>query len=72
MKSELKKLFKSRYIIVTLILTAALIFGFAAYTHSLYENQKYYAIESILLDSRKFTPITVTKGNIENLENRMA
>lgn len=72
LKSELKKLFKSRYIIVTLILTAAVIFGFAAYTHSLYESQKYYAIESVLLDSRKFTPITVTKDNIESLENRLA
>lgn len=71
LKSELKKLFKSRYIIVTLILTAAVIFGFAAYTHSLYENQKYYAIESVLLDSGKFTPITVTKDNIESLENRL-
>lgn len=72
LKSELKKLFKSRYIIVTFILTAAVIFGFAAYAHSLYEGQKYYAIERVLLDSGKFTPITVTKDNIESLENRMA
>lgn len=71
LKSELKKLFKSRYIIVTFILTAAVIFGFAAYAHSLYEGQKYYAIESVLLDSGKFTPITVTKDNIESLENKL-
>lgn len=71
LKSELKKLFKSRYIIVTFILTTAVIFGFAAYAHSLYEGQKYYAIESVLLDSGKFTPITVTKDNIESLENKL-
>lgn len=72
LKSELKKLFKSRYIIVTLIISAAVIFGFAAYSHSLYENQNYYADESVLLDSGKFTPITVTKDNIKSLESRLS
>lgn len=71
LKLELKKLFSNRYVIAALLLTAVIIFSYAYYSHSLYENNRYYAYESVLLDSNVFKPITVTKDNIDSLESRV-
>ncbi len=71
LRLELKKLFSNRYVIAALLLTAVIIFAYAYYSHSLYEGNKYYAYESVLLDSSEFKPITVTKNNIDSLENRV-
>lgn len=71
LRLELKKLFSNRYVIAALLLTAVIIFAYAGYSRSLYEGGRYYAYESVLLNSREFKPVTVTKDNIDSLENRV-
>ena len=71
-KYELKKLFLNRFILITLISCIALTFAYAAYSKNCYENGNLYTYEAVFLDKNAFREITVTKNNINTLEERIS
>lgn len=71
-KYELKKLFLNRFILITLISCIALTFAYAAYSKNCYENGNLYTYEAVFLDKDAFREITVTKNNINTLEERIS
>lgn len=71
-KYELKKLFSNKFIIVSIVACVAVIAAYAAYMSAVYNNGTYFALEKVIMQNGVLNGITVTKENIEELEQRLA